>query len=715
MAPIRHPKQSHPGAFDLPYQTEQYRRNLSRNATQQAIYQLKTGTVLPNPSMLSDALQKIIFKCHQERKQRWGDDYLPPWFSRKFVPPPGTREISNKLLELWGDAIMHYAVPKVNERYTKNPRHHAEGSERLQQNHVYAHFAVEMDLLNNPYLDISDEDRLEIINFDPDTHDHPPKILANLFEAFVGALWLSGGLAAVFGWLVPIIKALHSCANRRDLERWSAETRYFPLKTFYDARCIDKLCAFISSNRVQIRRLGKRLRHSLPKDRAMSFNSHGNLLPPFSRGAETAEGFIRVNILSGWYLSRLEVFFITSEDIGSVVFHLTEICALIMSPQVLACLSRALRLDRHIHESCSGVSALQMAYALISAVGFFERSNNHQLFALEPLFALLADVADHVLMTTPHVHPVTNRLFASPEAQFASRCTWTLAESKSIAGYLPPRPLGSINSFNYPSHLIRRSHRRPHKSYNTSAILHPIDSAIANGSSRASDNYRALHSSPPRRPAHEFRAFRTLPDIYVPPDDADLDTDSDGSSDGDWFIREPGKPIDQRTTMRLCHPSKRIPAARSQLPAPNKVLETSTLHNQKSGGEASKSGKSASNQKHKWQDDGPASETSLLPYLSGVAMPSKKLEQRLQDAGLHRLPQYQIPDNLSSLLNTFHQRRRGDLAYDNSTETRQPSQQLHEQVRQVFEARDETREAVQLREAEARRKQQEDDLDATVN
>ncbi|KZT37846.1 hypothetical protein SISSUDRAFT_1047937 [Sistotremastrum suecicum HHB10207 ss-3] len=410
MAPHRDPKQLHPGAFDIANRTEPYRRHLALKATKQAIYRLKTATVFPRPSVMPDELQRIIFSCHREERQRWGDDYMPPWFSPDFVPPPGTRRISNKLLELWGDAIMHYAVPRVNEEYGKSRKHHAEGSRRLQQNHVFAHFAVEINLLNNPHIHISEEDRLEIAMFDPNSDQDPPKILANLFEAFVGGLWWSGGLAAVFGWLNPILKALQSCANRRDLETSKDQTRPFGFKTFYDAECIDKLISYISSHKRQFRKLGTRLRHALPKQEAMLFDSQGVLRPGFSHTAETAEGLIRVNILSGWYLTRLEVFFTASDEIAPIVSHLSEVCDLIMTPSVLACLARVLGLDRHIQWSHIEVPMRALAYAFISSVGFFERRNDHQLFALEPLFALLANVADYVLKSTPRWNPYTHRL-----------------------------------------------------------------------------------------------------------------------------------------------------------------------------------------------------------------------------------------------------------------------------------------------------------------
>lgn len=267
-----------------------------------------------------------------------------------------------------------------------------------------------MNVLNNPLFDISEEDRKKIMDFDPASDWEPPKVLANLFEAYVGALYWNGGCAAVFQWLITLVAGMHTFTGVRELATSTSQLSEYPLETYRCPDAVARMLSFISLEKDQLRKFGKRLRRSL-RTKVLSFGRRGELLSPFSLPTAAGEGLMRINIFSGWFMGRPQIFF--AKD-GRVAWKLTvglfrielndglnqsvqEIYKLIASPAVLAHLARILALDDYIHTRHEVVSTDSMAYVLLSAVGLFERENNHQLFALEPLFALLAEAADHIL------------------------------------------------------------------------------------------------------------------------------------------------------------------------------------------------------------------------------------------------------------------------------------------------------------------------------
>ncbi|CAL1709610.1 unnamed protein product [Somion occarium] len=116
---------------------------------------------------------------------------------------------NNDLLEFIGDRALNLAVAILVEKNKINRAHHSTVRRVVCSNDTIGRLAFCLRFHVQANTDA--QDRFSIDEWHPLSNDHPPKVLADLFEAYVGAVFVQHGWSILERWLnklfTPIVKA----------------------------------------------------------------------------------------------------------------------------------------------------------------------------------------------------------------------------------------------------------------------------------------------------------------------------------------------------------------------------------------------------------------------------------------------------------------------------------------------------------------------------
>ncbi|KAJ7178056.1 hypothetical protein C8R46DRAFT_1212775 [Mycena filopes] len=119
---------------------------------------------------------------------------------------------NNDLLEFVGDRAVNLVAALLVEKEKVCPDQQIFVGRKVSCNDTLGRIAWWMHL--DKYAALSSLDADAIRNWSPRRkRDPPPKVLANLFEAFVGAYWLELGWSALLSWLEPFLNPLVQIAT----------------------------------------------------------------------------------------------------------------------------------------------------------------------------------------------------------------------------------------------------------------------------------------------------------------------------------------------------------------------------------------------------------------------------------------------------------------------------------------------------------------------
>ncbi|KZS89952.1 hypothetical protein SISNIDRAFT_488809 [Sistotremastrum niveocremeum HHB9708] len=365
---------------------------------------------LPGLKDLPEKLRDLVFHCHETEERSWAELRLAGNLTEDEVAAivgnyskESPSSVSNKLLEFDGDLVVEFVVRRWCESVTKNPADQANMASLFTRNVFMAHLAFHMGLLENPHLCFKPKDAVAVWIWKrtPESRAQPPpKVIANLFEALMGAMRLRHGTRAVYDWFEPLLRALHpNATNPHFANATTQEPPYVKSnwKNGKDKEAVSFMRSFAVKNSDSIEHAGASLRKVLNTTSFMSFVGKNTLDAPHSRKLSSGEAFLKLQIFCAFMRSRYYLYF--HKDGERIPNYLTNLIKLILSPAVLSAFATELRLhDFFLSEkSRCEPDEWEMCQAMICACGHFEQNNNKRLSSLEPLFEMIVLAANIVV------------------------------------------------------------------------------------------------------------------------------------------------------------------------------------------------------------------------------------------------------------------------------------------------------------------------------
>ncbi|KZS89918.1 hypothetical protein SISNIDRAFT_468891 [Sistotremastrum niveocremeum HHB9708] len=559
----------------------------SLERTKRNIYRLGVGKTIPGisnaMSSLNKKLRDIAGNCHPTEKTK---DYSPA----PPVPIVEDDRPTNKMMETIGDLVMKIYIPKKLEQLAQTKMEHHDMSRRIQQNYLLSHLVNQTDLMDHPDVTVPWGDSVANRRWDPSSKEAPPKYLANFVEGVLGVTFCAGGMAAVGHLLDPIMLALHTSIVNQQLRHSPLSERQKAIWDLPDvhprhAGALRSLVRFIKTERMQIRKLGHIILRALPREGPrIRFDNNGTLITFHSHVMELGEGLTLSVTFTGWLRTRLHL--LVEKLPVDLPTHIMRLEQLVTGPVVLAHLAYALGLHHHVHHQHKQLSSRAMANLFIATVGFFESHNGHQLFVLERLFELLANVA-HDLLDGPCVGILllveiikTLTPYHSSRSSHLKRVAVTPSQRRvpSSSNELRLRHQPHLQRENLVDLTNAQSSREqtrrqvvlldPELSYNPIAgsvykvpaenTSHKAkkDSHISHNSLREHYTPHSTRSKPQRFASTGLSVHKHSNDL----DDDELPSDTDSNSSiSSWpsdYIIEDGNPLSEKTLFNLSMPRK---------------------------------------------------------------------------------------------------------------------------------------------------------------
>ncbi|KAL0946073.1 hypothetical protein HGRIS_012346 [Hohenbuehelia grisea] len=283
--------------------------------------------------------------------------------------------LNNDLLEFLGDRVVNLATAIIAHNHRLDKEHHEITRRILSTNNILGRIAYRYGLHQ---MFIYDEvDAKAIQNWTPSLVTHPPKALADSFEAYVGAVYTDHGWDSCMAWLKNLFEPMVKHCTEDYLIR-----PQFHLLSFHfradDARFADPalLRVFLRQLDFYQRRFSSHkdeLLAALPDDVSFVFDYRGELA---TRSANRTE--VGVHLVQFWicqiFLSRWPSYFQASRLSAHLI---TTVTKLITSDEVLGYLGDTLSLsslfhrpERDLYESSHRADA-HLAQALHASIGWF--------------------------------------------------------------------------------------------------------------------------------------------------------------------------------------------------------------------------------------------------------------------------------------------------------------------------------------------------------
>lgn len=150
--------------------------------------------------------------------------------------------------------------------------------------------------------EIDTQDQLAIEQWMPQSPDHPPKVLADLFEAYAGAVYIQSGWNKLESWLrklfSPIIRSVtgHYWVTSSPTQIFGQPTHAITSRvTVPETRSRGKLLDYVEFKRDSLRIQGLHAIDTLPESTKFRFDAEGRLREPDIGRVEVA-----IHLLNMW-------------------------------------------------------------------------------------------------------------------------------------------------------------------------------------------------------------------------------------------------------------------------------------------------------------------------------------------------------------------------------------------------------------------------------
>ncbi|KAJ3512342.1 hypothetical protein NLJ89_g3577 [Agrocybe chaxingu] len=198
---------------------------------------------------------------------------------------------NNDILEFIGDRVNNLVCTLMVEKVKMSSEHHKVVGRVLCNNDTLGRIAYQLGMHQEAIL--GHHDKKEVKAWLPTSKESPPKALADLFEAYVGAIYEEQGWKVVIKWLTALYKPLMDLATEDFLNR-PDPTRPIPDRPSEEPQEIvvyqGKLLDYLEFKRASLVESGQEAIDALPSGVQFFFGIDGNLM----NDADRAEWITRL-------------------------------------------------------------------------------------------------------------------------------------------------------------------------------------------------------------------------------------------------------------------------------------------------------------------------------------------------------------------------------------------------------------------------------------
>ncbi|EMD37057.1 hypothetical protein CERSUDRAFT_51627 [Gelatoporia subvermispora B] len=208
---------------------------------------------------------------------------------------------NNDVLEFIGDRAVNLVSALLVEKVKLSNANHQAVSKKICTNDTFGRLAFCLNFHKDAKFD--ECDAREVQDWNPFCGNAPPKVLADLFEAYAGAVYIQHGLPRLRRWLEDLLEPLILVATA---DHWlSASPESFfgapmqykpPYDPVVETRRQSMLLDYMEFKMNHLTRHGKPLKNALPQEVKFNFDSKGCLKDPSGERLEVATHFINMTI-----------------------------------------------------------------------------------------------------------------------------------------------------------------------------------------------------------------------------------------------------------------------------------------------------------------------------------------------------------------------------------------------------------------------------------
>ncbi|TCD68666.1 hypothetical protein EIP91_010188 [Steccherinum ochraceum] len=253
---------------------------------------------------------------------------------------------NNDLLEFIGDRAVNLFAAVLVDKMKLNKAHHSAVRSTVCNNDTLGRISFYLRFHHHAEFNKPDADQVD--EWTPFSSDRPPKVLADLFEAYVGAVYVQHGWVKLQQWLeilfVPIVKAATGdywlSITPEQLLGTARSSRHKPSAA--ETRAQGKLLDYVEYKRDVLKPGGHHIINSLPPSTKFRFDQRtGRLLEPDVDRVEVA-----VHLINMWVCQVILQQWPEYHAVRAKAAHFfSEVTGLVTSEPIMAYLSTILRLD----------------------------------------------------------------------------------------------------------------------------------------------------------------------------------------------------------------------------------------------------------------------------------------------------------------------------------------------------------------------------------
>ncbi|KAK7042481.1 hypothetical protein R3P38DRAFT_2890713 [Favolaschia claudopus] len=254
---------------------------------------------------------------------------------------------NNDLMEFIGDRFVNLTCALLVDKEKVCPEQQIYVARKISNNDTLGRLAWWFDL--DKQASLSQEDNRAVRRWSPSRRDPPPKVLADLFEAFVGAYYLQRGRRAVLSWLEPFFKPLMDIATDEFLLRPPFKAPSFVNNWWRDHNAasitqtvLQNFQYSLNGQQEALTRLGRVAVEAIPQSTKFFFTNGGEIVNDCDR-VEVAH-----HLISQWICDSYVSLYPAHQHATSRAAHLAStITNIILSDPSLASISTFLSLSSY--------------------------------------------------------------------------------------------------------------------------------------------------------------------------------------------------------------------------------------------------------------------------------------------------------------------------------------------------------------------------------
>ncbi|KIP05636.1 hypothetical protein PHLGIDRAFT_58342, partial [Phlebiopsis gigantea 11061_1 CR5-6] len=209
------------------------------------------------------------FKRHKDRPSQKDIPRLNEVLLKRARNSVPRSEDNNDLLEFIGDRCVNLICAIMVEDVKLSTTHHQTISRRISSNDTFGRISYCLRL--HEHAELLSSDRSSVDDWDPNlSKEAPPKVLADLFEAYAGAVYEQHGWQKLFRWLERIFKPMMKLATADYWQSSSWDQIYSETNACRwrniqpDTRAENRLFRHIDANRKFLKDKGREAVFMLP-------------------------------------------------------------------------------------------------------------------------------------------------------------------------------------------------------------------------------------------------------------------------------------------------------------------------------------------------------------------------------------------------------------------------------------------------------------------